>query len=149
MAKAPRPRQPREIHYPSADGKPLAETQFSIDAIIDTIQVLKDHFSARPNVYVSGNLLLFYEKGNPRKRVAPDVFVVFGVPKLPPRDNYLVWKEGTAPDCIIEITSRLTKQEDLKKKWLIYRDILRVSEYFRDSSLNTTGRFASDKPFCS
>ena len=130
MAKSPRPRRPREIEYPSGDGKPLAETDFHIHAILDTIQVLKDHFSARPNVYVSGNLLLYYEQGNPRKRLAPDVFVVLGVPKLPLRDNYLVWKEGKVPDCVIEITSKSTKHEDQKKKWVIYRDILRVSEYF-------------------
>ncbi len=127
MARTPRPRQ---IVYPSRDGKPLAETQIHMMAIIDTLEVLKDHFSARPNVYVGANLLQYYEEGNPRKRVAPDVFVVFDVPKLPYRDNFLVWKEGKAPDFVVEITSRLTRPEDLKTKWVIYRDILRVSEYF-------------------
>jgi hypothetical protein len=42
----------------------------------------------------------------------------------------LVWKEGKAPDVVIEITSNSTQREDKKKKFGIYRDILRISEYF-------------------
>ena len=84
----------------------------------------------QPNVYVCGNLLLYYEEGNPRKHVSPDVLVALNVPKKPLRDHYLVWKEGKAPDFIVEITSKSTKQKDKKKKLAIYRDILRVSEYF-------------------
>ena len=80
MAKARRPRRPREIQYPTRDGKPIAETQVHRDAIIDTIQMLEDRYADRPDVHVGGNLLLYYEEGNPRKRLAPDVFVVFGVP---------------------------------------------------------------------
>jgi Uma2 family endonuclease len=108
----------------------MAETELHLRDMIDTIQVLDDHFAGQPNVYVCGNLLLYYEEGNPRKRVAPDVLVALGVPKKPNRDYYLVWKEGKAPDFVVEITSKSNKQEDIKKKFGIYRDILRVSEYF-------------------
>ena len=108
----------------------MAETELHLMDMIDTIQMLEDHFADQPNVYVCGNLLLYYEEGNPRKHVAPDVFVAFGVPKEPPRENYLVWKEGKAPDFVVEITSKSTRREDKKKKFGIYRDILRVSEYF-------------------
>ena len=52
------------------------------------------------------------------------------MPKEPLRDNYLVWKEGKAPDFVTEITSKSTKHEDEKTKREIYRDILKVSEYF-------------------
>jgi Uma2 family endonuclease len=130
MATVPRQRRAREIEYPSGDGKPMAETELHLEDIIDTIQVLKDHFAAQPNIYVCGNLLLYYEEGNPRKHVAPDVLVALDVPKEPPRENYLVWKEGKAPDFVVEITSKSTKQQDKKKKFGIYRDILKVSEYF-------------------
>jgi len=123
-------RPAREVDYPSGDGKPMAETELHLLDMIDTILLLKDYFAARPNVYVCGNLLLYYEEGNPRKHVAPDVLVALDVPKEPPRDNYLVWKEGKAPDFVVEITSKSTKQEDRKKKFEIYRDILGVSEYF-------------------
>jgi len=53
------------------------------------------------------------------------------VPKLPPRDCYLVWKEGKAPDLVIEITSKTTRREDRTKKRAIYRDVLKVPEYFQ------------------
>ena len=57
--------------------------------------------------------------------------MVRGVPKLPPRDYYLLWKEGKAPDVVIEITSKTTRREDRTKKWPLYRDFLKVGEYFQ------------------
>ena len=108
----------------------MAETELHLHDMIESIQALEDRFDTQPNVYVCGNLLLYYEEGNPRKHVSPDVLVALGVPKKPARDYYLVWKEGKAPDFVIEITSKSTKREDKNKKFLIYRDILRVSELF-------------------
>jgi len=95
------------------------------------IETLGHHFAHDPNVYISGNLLLYYEEGNRRKHVSPDVLVSFEVPKEPPRDYYLVWKEGKAPDVVIEITSKSTKREDKKTKKELYRDVLEVTEYFQ------------------
>ena len=63
--------------------------------------------------------------------MSPDVFVVRGVPKLPPRDYYLLWKEGRGPDVVIEITSKTTRREDQTKKRTLYRDVLKVPEYFQ------------------
>src|ERR1700679_1423277 len=122
MATVPKQRRTREVEYPSGDGKPMAETEVHLLDMIDTITLLRDHFSAKPDVYVGGNLLLYYEEGNRRKHVAPDVLVAFDVPKEPLRDNYLVWEEGKAPDVVVEITSKSTKQEDKQKKFEIYRD---------------------------
>jgi Uma2 family endonuclease len=132
MATTPGQRRAREreIEYPSGDGKPMAETELHLEDMIDTIQTLKDHFAAQPKVYVCGNLLVYYEDGNPRKRAAPDVLLALEVPKEPPREYYLVWKEGKAPDFVVEITSKSTQKEDKNKKFEVYRDILRVSEYF-------------------
>jgi Uma2 family endonuclease len=130
MATVPSGRRTREIKYPTRDGKPMAETDLHRRDLTDTIQTLEDHFADRPRVYVSGNLMLCYQEGNPRKHVAPDVFVAFDVPKEPARDHYLVWVEGKAPDFVAEITSKSTKNEDQKTKFEVYRDILRVTEYF-------------------
>jgi Uma2 family endonuclease len=96
----------------------------------DLIETLKARFADDPMVYVSGNMLMFYEEGNNRKHLAPDVFVVRGVPKRL-RDNYLVWEEGKGPDLVIEITSKTTRREDQTKKLGLYRDVLRVPEYFQ------------------
>jgi Uma2 family endonuclease len=123
-------RTTREIAYPTTDGKPMAETEIHRDDMTDTIQMLQDYFAAEPHVYVGGNLLLCYEEGKRRKHVAPDVFVALGASKEPKRENYLVWKEGRAPDWVVEITSKSTRRQDEKTKLAIYRDILRVREYF-------------------
>ncbi len=128
MATVPRRQRTLEVDYPTSDGKPMAETLLHMQEMIDTIQVLDDYFADQPNVYVCGNLLLYYEEGNPRKSISPDVLVAFDVPKKPEREYYLVWKEGKAPDFVVEITSKTTKNVDLIKKFGLYRDVLKISE---------------------
>ena len=115
MATVPRQRRTREIDYPTGDGKPMAETELHLNDQIDLIQTLKDYFEREPMVYVGGNMLVFYEEGNRRKHLAPDVFVVRGVEKKKNvRENYLIWKEGKSPELVIEVTSKSTKNEDKK-----------------------------------
>jgi Uma2 family endonuclease len=125
------PRTAREVDYPTSDGKPMGETDLHRQDMIDVIDTLSDRYAPQTDVYVTGNLLLFYEEGNRRKHISPDVFMVRGVPKEPPRDYYLLWKEGKSPDVVIEITSKTTRREDQNKKLVIYRDILKVLEYFQ------------------
>jgi Uma2 family endonuclease len=55
--------------------------------------------------------------------------VVFGVPKMD-RLNYLTWEEGKGPDVVIELTSKTTRREDVTTKFELYRDVLKVKEYF-------------------
>ena len=120
----------RTVDYPTSDGRPMAETDVHRDDMVDLIGTLQDRFADDPDVYVSGNLLLFYEEGNKRKHVSPDVFLVRGVSKGR-RDYYLLWKEGKGPDMVIELTSKTTKEEDEEKKRDLYRDLLKVPEYFQ------------------
>jgi Uma2 family endonuclease len=115
--------------YPTSDGRPMAETDFHRQLMTALIETLEDWYANEPNVYVSGNLLLFYVPGNKRKHVSPDVFVVFGVPKHR-RLNYLLWEEGKGPSVVIELTSSSTRKEDKEHKFKLYRDVLRVPEYF-------------------
>ena len=130
MATASRRQATREVDYPTGDGKPMAETDVHRNLMFDTIQMLVDHFADQPDVYISGNLLMFYVEGDRRKHVSPDVFMVRGVEKKD-RDHYLVWKEGKAPDVVVEITSKLTRREDQKKKKDLYHTVLEVREYFQ------------------
>jgi Uma2 family endonuclease len=117
-----------ELDYPETDGKPMAETDKHRDLMIELIEQLKTHFQDDPQVYVSGNMLLYYEKGNVKKRLAPDVFVVRGVPKHQ-RRVYKLWEEGQAPDVVFEISSRGTWGEDLQTKWQRYAQ-MGIREYF-------------------
>lgn len=135
MATTPRIRTDRDLdaesrRYPTSDGKPMAETDLHRRLMFDLIEILEDRYAGDPDVYVSGDLLLFYEEGNKRRHVAPDVFVVFGVPKRR-RLNYLLWAEGKGPDVVIEVTSKTTRREDQTKKRSLYQDVLRVPEYFQ------------------
>ncbi len=120
-----------EVDYPTGDGKPMSETELHLWVMMDLIQTLAARYAADPMIYVGGDLLMYYEEGNPNKRLAPDIFVVRGVPKLPPRDNYLIWVEGKGPDLVIEVTSKTTKDNDQQKKLILYRDVLKVPEYFQ------------------
>lgn len=116
------------VHYPCSDGKPVAETPEHLEAMIYLIAALQAYFADRQDVYVAGNQFMYWIEGNPRQRVAPDVYVVFGVPKRPPRPTWKVWEEGKAPDVIIELTSRSTAGEDLDRKYRLYQR-LGVKEY--------------------
>lgn len=115
--------------YPTTDGRPMAETDRHRLLMIDLQQALQDWFAEDPNTYVSGNLLLFYEEGNKRRHVSPDVFVVYGIPNRE-RPNYLLWEEGHGPNVVIELTSTSTRKEDTTKKFKLYQDVLKVPEYF-------------------
>ena len=117
------------IHYPSSDGKPMAENDAQRNAIMYGIGALMRHFRDRRDVYVSGDLLIYYEEGNPRVSIAPDVFVVFGVEKRA-RLNYKLWEEGRAPSFVLEVASPSTWREDLGRKRSVYAR-LGVREYWQ------------------
>jgi Uma2 family endonuclease len=114
--------------YPESDGKPIAETDIHRQLLSDLVFTLENFFQNQPDVYVSGNLLIYYVEGNPKKRIAPDIFVVRGVEKRQ-RRIYKLWEEGIAPQVVIELTSRQTWREDLQEKWRLYEQ-LGVEEYF-------------------
>ena len=119
---------PRRIHYPESNGLPLAETRFQWDSLTYAASALDVHFRDRPDVTVEGNRLLYYVEGDIRSRVAPDVFVVFGVPKRR-RRIYLLWEEGKASDFVLEVTSRSTRRQDRGFKRDLYAR-LGVTEYW-------------------
>jgi len=117
-----------EIDYPESDGRPMAESDLHRDVMLDLIHALRSRYAGEPEVYVAGNLLLYYVEGNPRASIAPDLFLVRGVPKRR-RRSYLLWKEGRAPSFVIEVTSESTRDEDLGRKKDCY-ELLGVEEYF-------------------
>ena len=118
------------LDYPSSDGKPMAESDFQRKPLTYAVDCLEHYFRNRPDVYVSGNLLIYYEEGT-RARVAPDVFVVFGARnRKEERSSYLLWEEAKAPDFVLEITSPATWRDDQDRKRELYRR-LGVGEYWQ------------------
>lgn len=119
----------RTVIYPESDGKPMAETDIHRKLMVEIIEILDTRFENRPDVYVSGNLMLYYEKGQPKRWVAPDVFVVFGI-KKGDRRTYRLWEEGVSPNFVLELASKTTYQNDLGDKKDLYADELGVQEYY-------------------
>jgi Uma2 family endonuclease len=116
------------IDYPITDGRPIAESDRHRQELTDLIAMLAERYRSDPNVYVTGNMFFYYLEGNPQRFFAPDVAVVFGVPKRE-REVYRLWEEGRAPDVVFELSSRSTWREDVvDKKALCAR--LGVREYF-------------------
>jgi len=120
---------PAEIEYPDSDGKPLAESDFQFDPLTYARNALRYYYRDRSDVYVAGNMLIYYEEGNVKARVAPDVFVVMGATPYD-RSSYLLWREPKGPDWVLEVTSRSTRREDQGRKRELYRE-LGVAEYWQ------------------
>jgi len=116
-----------EIFYPSEDGEPLAESYVHLDAILKTLEVLRQYLSDQQATVLS-NQFLYYAQGFPKLRVAPDVMVIFNVTPGG-RDNYKIWEEGQVPAVIFEMTSKGTQREDLETKKTLYEN-LGVTEYW-------------------
>lgn len=118
----------QQLEYPESDGKPMGETDVHRREIAQIIEMLTIYFQPVADVYVSGNLMFYYEQGNPSAVVSPDVFVVKGVPKGL-RRTYKLWEERQAPCAVFEISSRATRLEDKGNKRALYA-MLGVREYF-------------------
>ncbi|MBI3363153.1 MAG: Uma2 family endonuclease [Chloroflexi bacterium] len=107
----------------------MAESDFQRKPLMYVIGSLDHFFRDRPDVYVSGDMFVYYERGVPESVVAPDVFVAIGVAKHD-RGSYRLWEEGKAPDFVMEITSESTRLKDQGMKRGIYA-LLNVREYFQ------------------
>lgn len=116
------------IIYPESDGEPVAETDDHRELMFTLIFALKNLLRSTV-AYVSGNLFVYYEEGQPETVVAPDIFIVFGVPQHN-RRIYKTWEHGgKCPDLVIELTSSKTRYVDLGEKRVRYAE-LGVQEYY-------------------
>ncbi|MEZ4525204.1 MAG: Uma2 family endonuclease [Desulfobacterales bacterium] len=115
------------VVYPERDGEPMGETEIHVRVILHLYQSLMHFFRHHPDVYTVADMLMYYEKGNPKAVKVPDVMVVKGVEKHI-RRNFKIWEEKTAPSVIFEITSKSTASEDIAKTGLYTS--LGVREYF-------------------
>ena len=125
----------------------MAESQVHIRCITYMFEALTWHFEQRHTAgrpqddeagaapvdamhgtYVGANMFLYYERGNREAVVAPDVFVVRGIP-VHLRDSYQLWREPKGPDFVLEVTSKSTSDTDLVDKRALYAS-LGVEEYF-------------------
>ena len=133
MAPAPPPTQDE---LPCEDGEPM-ETPKHREQMILLIHSLQRWLADREDVYVGGNMALYYSDLQARNQdfKAPDFFVVLdAVPasERPERErkSWVVWEEdGRTPDVVIELLSESTEREDRGRKMRVYAS-LKVREYY-------------------
>lgn len=117
----------KKIHYPESDGKPMAETDLHRQEMVREINALELYFAGQ-KVYVSGNILVYYVEGNPKKCFSPDVMVAKGLQQKA-RRTYQFWRERVVPQVVIEVTSNKTKRQDQHRKPQLYAE-LGIREFF-------------------
>ena len=119
-----------KIELPDEDFEPMPEGDIQRRNLSYATEALKLWFEKQENVYVSGNLFIRYEQDLAEKRVAPDIFVVFGMSNQD-RVSYTISEDGgKAPDFVLEVISKGTRTKDRKQNPLIYK-YLGVKEYFQ------------------
>jgi len=121
---------PRGVDLPTDDGEPL-ETGRHRDQMELLIGSLKASYVERRDVFVGGNMFVYYSETQAKKNDfrGPDVFVVVGCdPKE--RRSWVVWEEeGRTPDVVIELLSETTAAVARGTKKRIYAQLMKVSTY--------------------
>ena len=118
------------VEYPESDGKPMAETPIHMKAMNDAIMPLEERYAERTDVYVGGNMMMYYVENSPNTSISADVFVAFGPSRDRERRVWKTWEEGKFADFVLEVTSESTRGEDEGRKRDIYRR-LGVTEYWQ------------------
>jgi len=126
---APGSIQPKPIDYPDSDGQPMSDNTKQFRWIQTIHSNLAALLADDPQVFVAGDLLWYPVEGDNKTRQAPDVMVVFGVPKGD-RGSYMQWRENQiAPQVVFEILSPGNRLTEMLKKQLFYHRY-GVEEYY-------------------
>ncbi len=118
-----------QVHYPSSDGRPMAENTLQFEWIVAIKGSLDRMFQHDPDVFVAGDLLWYPVEGDNKLNCAPDALVAFGRPKGH-RSSYMQWlEEGIAPQVVFEVLSPGNRHAEMLKKFQFY-DRFGVEEYY-------------------
>jgi len=124
-----------EVTCPPTDlwsDEPPLESDLHLQQITILIGCLERLWQERSNHYASGNLTIYYNEEQLKKRdfCGPDFFVVLDTEKRP-RKSWVVWGEGGKyPNVIVEILSDSTANIDRNKKKNLYQNTFRTPNYF-------------------
>lgn len=118
-----------EEGYPCDDGVPMP-SKAHLEQIVYGYSVLEAHYRSRPDVLVSGDMMVHESYRGKLKSAMPDLFVAFGVVE---RDDdwpsYKLWQDGAPPQFVMEFLSRSNKMKDLDRNFDNYAR-LGVQEYW-------------------
>ena len=108
------------VHYPSSDGKPIAENTRQYRWVVTVQGNLDLLFAHRDDVFVAGDNLIYPAEGDNKTRQAPDVYVAFGRPKGH-RGSYQVWLEGGVfPQVVFEVLAPGNQAKEMARKLAFY-----------------------------
>ena len=123
----PVPSLPEETDFLEPDGRYLSQNYVHVQATTRLLWALTVHCPQERNT-VASDVLIFYDRTDRRKAVAPDVFVVLDH-VMKSKKSYVVWEEGRVPGLAVETLSYTTRHRDLKYKRDLYAG-MGIQEYF-------------------
>lgn len=102
-------RAPRPIDFPSEERpeEHVSETKRHLEIRTTLYLLLKDALSTAA---VGSDQFVYYDAGDPRKCLSPDVFVKLGV-REEAFDNWKIW-ERAAPDLAVEVVSASDRRDE-------------------------------------
>ena len=108
------------------------EQNLELAEILGLFRARFTDFNERPDVFLDNETFICYDPSNLNVRVAPDIYLAFGVDAraIRPRKLYLPWEVGKPPDFALEIASESTADADVNRKPGIYAAI-GVGEFWR------------------
>jgi len=121
---------PGQDELPSSDGVPM-ETARHRDQMNLLIDSLADHWRARDDFFVGGNMFVYFSARQIKRNdfLGPDVYVVRGTEKKD-RKSWVAWDEGgKLPDVVIELLSESTQDNDRGDKRTLYENVWKVGAY--------------------
>ena len=122
------PTKPWPVFYPESDGAPVGETGWHVEWFVRLQELLRQRYRARTDVYVGGNMFIYFAEGDPRDVVCPDAFVAFGT-RSDQRRTWKTWEEGGLfPQVVFELVFEDSKSRDLISKRGLY-EVLGVQNY--------------------
>ena len=116
------------VYYPDSDGHFLPPYPLQQRPILDVRLALGHHFHGVKDVVLEGNMFFYYEEGNPRANISPDVFVVLNH-DLGRRGTYKLWEEGKPPDFALDVVSPESEISNRADQRDLY-ERLGIGEYF-------------------
>ena len=118
-----------KVIYPDDNGEPMSNNTEQFRLIVWIKENLELLFANDPNVFVAGDLLWYPVEERNKLSQAPDVMMVFGVPKRY-RGSYQQWLENDiAPQVAFEIWSPGNRPAPMIEKFRFY-ERYGVEEYY-------------------
>ena len=116
--------------YPYEDDEPMSATGFHGEQINILSDQFWRYFAINPHIHIGVDNFIYYRKGDMKKFVAPDIYVVLGAAKYPLRRSFYTWAEGAVPTVVFEFLSDATANRDRQEKVALYLREIGVQEYF-------------------